>query len=134
MNTYPDAGALPALSTDLTMKDVAAVLRRRRGIVLSICLICVALAILKCVFSTRRYEGVAAIQIQKDDSDALGLESALGTAEAGASDALDYNITLQTEARVLTSDTLALRVIHDDGLEANDDFTGIMPGCGVHPG
>ncbi len=125
MNTYPDAGALPALSTDLTMKDVAAVLRRRRGIVLSICLICVALAILKCVFSTRRYEGVAAIQIQKDDSDALGLESALGTAEAGASDALDYNITLQTEARVLTSDTLALRVIHDDGLEANDDFTGI---------
>ena len=125
MNTYSEAGSGPILQTDLTMHDVAAVLRRRRSIVLSICLVCMVLAVLKCVFSTRRYEGVAAIQIQKDDSDALGLESALGTAEAGASDALDYNITLQTQARVLTSDTLALRVIHDDNLEANDDFTGI---------
>lgn len=125
MHTYPEAGNIPAVPTDLTLKDVAAVLRRRRGIVVSICLFCVALAVVKCVFSTRRYEGLAAIQIQKDDSDALGLESALGTAEAGASDALDYNITLQTQARVLTSDTLALRVIHDDNLEANDDFTGV---------
>ncbi len=124
MNTYPEGGGVSTVPTDLTMKDVAVVLRRRRGIVLSICLLCLSLAVLKCVLSTRRYEGVAAIQIQKDDSDALGLESALGTAEAGASDALDYNITLQTQARVLTSDTLALRVIHDDSLEANDDFTG----------
>jgi succinoglycan biosynthesis transport protein ExoP len=125
LNTYSDAVSAPPLHTDLIMRDVAAVLRRRRGIVLCICLVCMALAVVKCIFSTRRYEGVAAIQIQKDDSDALGLESALGTAEAGASDALDYNITLQTQARVLTSDTLALRVIRDDSLEANDDFTGI---------
>lgn len=133
MNTYSEAGSGSTAPPDLTMRDVIAVLRRRRTIVLSICLVCLALAVLKCVFSTRRYEGMAAIQIQKDDSDALGLESALGTAEAGASDALDYNITLQTQARVLTSDTLALRVIHDDNLEANDDFTGVHAWLRVPP-
>jgi succinoglycan biosynthesis transport protein ExoP len=53
--------------------------------------------------------------------DGLGLSSMMGDA-AGASDALDANITIQTEATILQSDTLALRVINDLHLESTKDF------------
>lgn len=109
---------------DFTVRDAIAVLRRRQSIVLYTCLICLLLASIKCIFGTRRFQADAAILIQKQDSDAVGIESSLGTAEAGASDALDYNITLQTQARVLASDSLALAVIQSANLEKNDDFTG----------
>jgi capsular exopolysaccharide synthesis family protein len=122
---YPDAGSVPAVRAEFTVRDAVAVLRRRRKIVLYCCVFFLLLAAVKCIFGTRRYQADAAIQIEKEESDSLGIESALGSAEAGASDALDYNITLQTQARVLTSDSLALSVIRDINLEKNDDFTGI---------
>jgi capsular exopolysaccharide synthesis family protein len=53
--------------------------------------------------------------------DGLGLESLMGSS-GGAGDALDANVTIQTEATILQSDTLALRVIKDLNLESNDDF------------
>jgi len=59
--------------------------------------------------------------VQKDSTDALGLESMMGSA-VGDSDALDANITLQTQADLLQSDTLALRVIEGLDLEKADDF------------
>jgi succinoglycan biosynthesis transport protein ExoP len=121
---YPEAGSVPAVRTEFTLRDAVTVLRRRRNIVLYCCLFFLLLASIKCIFGTRRYQAEAAIQIQKEESDSLGIESALGSAEAGASDALDYNITLQTQARVLTSDSLALAVIRGVNLEQNDDFTG----------
>ena len=51
----------------------------------------------------------------------MGLESMMGAAE-GASDALDANITIQTQANILQSDTLAIKVISDLDLESNEDF------------
>jgi capsular exopolysaccharide synthesis family protein len=122
---YAEDGITQAGRSEFTLRDAIAVLRRRRMIILYSCILLVLLATIKCLFSTRRYEANAAIQIQKDESDSLGIESALGSAEAGASDALDYNITLQTQARVLGSETLALAVIRGLNLEHNDDFTGI---------
>ena len=109
---------------EMTVADVLLILRRRKFIVLSVCLLCLGLAAIKCIFGTRRYESEASIQVQKEASDSLGIESALGSASEGASDALDYNITLQTQAKILSSDTLALAVIQKTGLESNDDFTG----------
>jgi capsular exopolysaccharide synthesis family protein len=53
--------------------------------------------------------------------DGLGLESMMGAA-GGASDALDANITIQTQASILASDTLAIKVISDLNLESNEDF------------
>ncbi len=109
---------------EVTLAEVLLILRRRRMIVLLVCVICLGLAAIKCVFGTRRYESTASIQVQKEASDSLGIENALGSAAEGASDALDYNITLQTQAKILTSETLALAVIGKTGLESNDDFTG----------
>jgi capsular exopolysaccharide synthesis family protein len=124
MDPFPLAGSVPAANAELTLRDVLLILRRRRHILFMVCAACILLAAIKCVLSTRRYESVASIQIQKEDADSLNIESALGSAAEGASDALDYNITLQTQAKILSSDTLALAVIEQTGLEKNDDFTG----------
>ena len=82
---------------------------------------CFLLGVLLCIFTTRRYEASGKIQIAKETSDALGLDNIMGEAE-GASDALDANITLQTQADLLESDTLALRVIEGLHLESARDF------------
>ena len=69
----------------------------------------------------RRYQATGQLQIQKESMDGLGLSSMVGDA-SDASDALDGNITIQTEASVLQSDTLALQVIKDLNLESTRDF------------
>lgn len=105
----------------LTLGDLRHIFRRRRRIIVSFMAVSVALAFLVCVFGTRRYQAVGKIQIQKDNNDALGLDTLMGGAE-GASDALDANITLQTQADLLQSDTLALRTIEAMKLEETRDF------------
>ena len=124
MNPYSLAGSIPAAGAELTAREFLRILHRRRRLIFIACLAFVLLAALVCIFSTRRYESSASIQIQKEDSDSLGLESALGSAAESASDALDYNITLQTQAKILSSDTLALAVMQKTHLEQNDDFNG----------
>ena len=106
---------------ELTIKDLWGIFLRRRAIVVGTLAFCLGAAILLCVVSTRRYEAKGELQVQKETADALGLESMMGAAE-GASDALDANITMQTQAQVLQSDSLALKVIKDLKLEQNPDF------------
>ncbi len=79
------------------------------------------IAILYCVFSQRRYQANGQLQVQKESMDGLGLSSMIGEG-AGATDALDANITIQTQASILQSDTLALRVINDLKLDSTPDF------------
>jgi len=61
------------------------------------------------------------IQIQKESSDGLGLDSLMSDA-GGAADALQANIIIQTQANILQSDVLALRTIEDLHLEGSNDF------------
>jgi polysaccharide biosynthesis transport protein len=105
----------------LTLGDLRHIFRRRRRILLWSVAFCFAAAVLICLFSTRRYQASGQIQVQKDSADALGLDSMMGGAE-GASDALDANVTLQTQADLLQSDTLALKVIDELKLERTRDF------------
>lgn len=107
---------------ELTLAGVGAALNRRRGILLCIFAGFLAVTTMYCLLATRRYQATGQIQIEKDSSGAFGLEnSVLGDADS-ASDALDYNISLQTEASILNSDSLALRVIQDLHLETAADF------------
>jgi succinoglycan biosynthesis transport protein ExoP len=55
----------------------------------------------------------------------------MGDVSDSASDALDYNITLQTEANILMSDALAMRVIKDLHLETSQDFYPPAKGGGA---
>ena len=81
----------------------------------------VVLAALYCAVATRRYEATGTLQVEKESSDAMGLESLMSSA-SGASDALDANINLQTQANILQSDTLALSTIEALHLEGTKDF------------
>ena len=87
----------------------------------------------RALLSTRRYQAIGEIQVQKESADALGLDNMMGGAE-GASDALDASITLQTQANLLQSDTLALKVIEDLGLERTADFRAAERPAGLGAG
>lgn len=107
---------------ELTLRDLLTVLQRRRVLVGSIVLAAVALAATYCAVCTRRYQATAVIQLQKQSADAMGLDSLMSSAAGGASDALNANIDLQTQANILQSDTLALRTIEELGMESTYDF------------
>lgn len=106
---------------ELTLRDLLATFRRRRKIVYGTLLTFAVLAALYCSVCTRRYEATGTVQVQKDDADAMGLDSLMSSAE-GTGDALDANINLQTQANILQSDTLALKTIEDLQLEDTRDF------------
>jgi capsular exopolysaccharide synthesis family protein len=116
-------GNVEQRSTDaLTVQDMIGFLRRRRSIILLTAGILFALCLLWCIFGTKQYQASGQIQIQKENSDAFGLEGALSGAADSASDSLDYNVTLETQAAILESDTLALQVAHELDLEHTPDF------------
>lgn len=106
---------------ELTIHDLLSVFVRRRAIVLATLALFVTAASLICVFSTRRYSATAEIQVQKESGSQLGLESPGGESSA-YSDALQDTISLQTQANILESDSLALKVIHDLDLVSTPDF------------
>lgn len=107
---------------ELTLRDLLSIYRRRSRIVYGTLLVFIVLGALYCAISTRRYEAKGTIQVQKQGSDAMGLESMMSGAADSASDALGANINLQTQANILQSDTLALRTIEDLHLEQTQDF------------
>jgi polysaccharide biosynthesis transport protein len=109
-------------STDgLSVRDLIAILRRRHRVIYGTLLTCVALAFIYCLAATRRYEAIGTLQVQKGSSDAMGLQSLIG-ADNSATDALEANIDLQTQANILQSDTLALSTIEALHLEGTKDF------------
>ncbi len=111
-----------SLDNDLTIQALVAIFRRRRVLITITTTVCFTLAALFCICTSRRYSATAEIQVQKSSADGLGLESMMSSAGGDATDALDANITLQTQATILQSDTLALKVIEDLDLEHTKDF------------
>jgi succinoglycan biosynthesis transport protein ExoP len=105
----------------LTIKDLWNILSRQKAILFGALALFMGGAILYCALATRLYKAKGEVQVQKETVDALKLEALNGTGESD-SDALDANITIQTQAQVLQSDSLALQVIKDLNLEQNPDF------------
>jgi len=114
LNTMPDR--------DPTLRDLLRIFHRRKRAIVVTVLAVFLLSICACVFMTRRYTATGVIQLGKSSSDSLGLDSLMGAASGGASDALSVNIDLQTQANILESDALALKVVKDLNLESNEDF------------
>ncbi len=114
------AGWLPR--QELTLLDLARIYQRRRRIIHATTLAALLLATLYCVVCTRRFEATATVQIQKEDADVMRLDQMMsGQADTG-SDALEENILLETQADILKSDSLALKIIEDLRLEQTADF------------
>ena len=112
---------LPTGQDDWRLADIWRSLRRRRKVILYTVSVCFVLAILLCIFLTPRYESTETIQIGKEGTNPLGLDSVSGQGGAPM-DSIDYNTTLQTQADVLTSNALALKTIVDLDLDKTYDF------------
>jgi polysaccharide biosynthesis transport protein len=108
-------------SNELTIRDLFNIFRKRRTLVYGTVVVLGVLGVLYCAVCTRRYEATGTVQIQKESSDGLGLDSLMSDA-GGASDALEANIIIQTQANILQSDTLALRTIENLHMEGTEDF------------
>ncbi len=107
---------------ELTIADLLLLLGRRRKQIAITTAGCFLLGILVCLFMTPKYEGKAVVEIQKTSPDMLGLQSMMAGNADGPGDALNANLDLQTEAEILKSDELALKVIEDLHLDKTRDF------------
>jgi len=114
LNTVPDK--------DPTLRDLLRTFHRRKRAIVVTASVVFLLSVRASVFMTRRYTARSVIQLQKSSSDSLGLDSLMGAAAGGASDSLSVNVDLQTQADILQSEALALKVIKDLNLEQNEDF------------
>ena len=114
MNTLPDR--------DPTLRDLLRIFHRRKRSIIVTASVVFLLSVCACVLMTRRYTARGVIQLQKSSSDSLGLDNLMGAASGAASDSLSVNVDLQTQADILQSEALALKVIRDLNLEQNEDF------------
>jgi succinoglycan biosynthesis transport protein ExoP len=105
---------------EMSIQDLWGILSRRRGIVLGCLLFSIVAGATLFAIATRLYKGTAEIQVQKEAADALSMDNMLGP--ESQSDAVDSNITLQTQAQILQSDSLALQVVRELNLEKSPDF------------
>jgi capsular exopolysaccharide synthesis family protein len=115
------AGSPPSES-EITILGFLQVLRRRRGIIFMGVSTCLLLGLIACILVKPRYKSLGEIEIQKTPTDGLGLQNLTNPLQDEQSDALDADITLQTQATILRSSSLALKVIEDLNLEDTRDF------------
>jgi succinoglycan biosynthesis transport protein ExoP len=108
---------------DWTLSDLMTVLRRRRRYLLGCVGGALLLATAYSLVATPRFQATGEIEVQKESPAAFGLENTVtGDAASAGTDSLDYSMTLETEAKILQSNTLALQVIKDLKLESTHDY------------
>ena len=112
-----------AAGDEYTIGDIVRLLRRRRKIIVNTLAVFLLLVTLRAITATRLYQATGEVEILKESSGDFGLQGSVLGAEAGASDALDYTVTLQTQAAILQSDTLALQVVKEMDLEHSDIYS-----------
>jgi len=106
-----------------TIGDIVAVLRRWRHYLIVSLTVFLLLVTAYCFLATPRYQATGEIEVQKQFSGILGLDNAIpGATSNTEADSLDYSMTLETEAGILKSSTLALDVIKDLKLETTADY------------
>ncbi len=98
------------------------VLLKRRWTVITTLVVVVALALLISLRMTPLYEASGRIVIYREASDVLGFKD-LG---ASSTEDWDYNVALDTQVRVLRSETLAAQVIQKLELDRNPVFAGAL--------
>src|SRR3954471_18287083 len=115
---YPYA---PNFQEESSFRDYFRILKKHKGVIISSILIVLALVTIATFRMTPLYEASARIAISKEDSaDNLRLNQAAADPDWN----FDYNVELDTQAKILQSDTLALKVIEDLQLEKNKAFGG----------
>src|SRR5271168_230927 len=103
------------------LRKFVGVLSRRRLVILRTAVALMGIASLACILMTRRYTAVSEIQVQKPPAGNLGGDGT-SAASTGDTDPNAGNLNLQTQATLLQSPALAMKVIEDLQLEASPAF------------
>src|ERR1700680_2322029 len=96
------------------------ILKKRRWTVLATLGIIFALSVIATLNTTRLYQATSKVAIFPENPNALGFKDAAGN---NAPD-FDYELTLETQAAILRSDALAMKVIEAMHLDRNPTFAG----------
>jgi succinoglycan biosynthesis transport protein ExoP len=115
------------------LRGLVSILSRRRLVILRTTTALVAAGCLACVLVTHRYTATAEIQVQRPQTASIGTDA--GAASDTSPDAGSQN--LQTQATVLQSPALAMKVIEDLHLENARGFqgsAGVSAGLASSPG
>ena len=95
------------------------VLRKRRWAVVATAAIVFALAVISTLETTRLYQATSKIAIFPETSNVLGFKNG----EDNSPD-YQYDVALETQAAILRSDALAMKVIETMHLDQNQSFAG----------
>jgi len=118
-----DLGDLATIERkEWTLADIIAIFRRRRKYLIASVIALFIAVTLYCLLATPRYQATGEIEVQKESPGIFGLESSVMDNSNTEADSLDYSMTLETEAGILQSGTLALEVIKDLNLETTQDY------------
>jgi len=112
---------------DFSFAELWRILQKRKWTIATAVVVMAGLALAASLYMTPKYEAVSSIEVNKENSDMLGLSALEGMAGGGASDSLDYSVTLQTQADVLHSDSLVFQVADQLALEKRKEFA-LKPG------
>lgn len=111
------------------MDDLFKLLRRRRNWLIGSVLASLLLGLGYVLLTPRLYRAEAKLQVMKQDP-VSGLGDPEQASASMASDALDFNLAVQTQVDVLKSRRLAMDVIGALGLESTPDYAakkGLLP-------
>ena len=103
---------------EVSLLEIGRTLRRRKWTLASFFLGALVLAAITILLVPKRFDASARLFLDFDDSDALGLE------QLQPLTGLDPTTRLQTQMRILQSDTLAWTVIKQERLYSNRSFAG----------
>src|SRR5580700_4450970 len=95
------------------------ILRKRKWAMLAAFAIVFALSVIATLNATRLYQATSKVAIFPENPNVLGFKDA----ENGSPD-FDYEATMETQAAILRSDALAMKVIEAIHLDEDPAFTG----------
>src|SRR6201996_9011783 len=107
--------------SELRLSALIRVLRRRKHIILISVAVVLLLGALYCALKTRRYEAIADLAINPEGSDALDMGDITASLGGGG---LGFDQKLETQVRILKSDSLAWTVISALRLDRQPTFGG----------
>lgn len=112
-----EVAAEPAMS----FGELRRILGKRKRIIWISAIMIFAAALVYTLAVTPRYRSTAIIEFNKGNADSLDLDEKAGM--PGGANAGDYIVTQRTQVAALTSDTLALQIVHDLNLESRKEFS-----------
>jgi polysaccharide biosynthesis transport protein len=122
----PVSGQAPSSrAEEFSLSELWNIVRKHKKTILICTISCTLLALVASLFMTTKYESVATIEVNPENSDMLELNPA-DRRELNP-DALEETVTIETEANALQSASLAFQVVEQLGMEGRREFR-LTPG------